>query len=377
MKSYLVLICMALTYHLTAQTPVDKKATRKTRALYRFLARSSESGFMFGHQDTDAYGVNWKAEENRSDVKDVCGSYPAVHGWDLGKLGQQGNIDNVEFKRMHAWIKQTYKRGGINTISWHVDNPTTRGNAWDTTATVHNILPGGKDHTYYLQQLDLLAGFLRQCKAGWTRIPIIFRPYHEHNGNWFWWGKGNCSEAEYIELWRFTQSYLVQKKKLHNLLFAFSPDRSRLTMDSLRNADSLRLSYLYGYPGDDHVDILGYDDYMDAGVAWNKKSRDEQQHDLVAGLKMVSTLAAEKDKVAALTETGLESITMNDWFTGVMLAAVKADPAIRIAYMLVWRNANTRHHYAPYTGHTSERDFLLFYHDPLTLFENDITGAYR
>lgn len=377
MKAYAFLMLMLLTTALFAQKPVDHKATRKTRALYGFLARSSERGFMFGHQDTDAYGVNWKAEDNRSDVKDVCGDYPAVHGWDMGKLGRQGNIDNVEFRRMLRWIKQAYKRGGINTISWHADNPTSRGNAWDTTAAVHNILPGGKDHAYYLEQLDLLAGFLRRCKAGWTSIPIIFRPYHEHNGNWFWWGKGNCTEEEYIALWRFTQKYLTEEKGLHNLLFAFSPDRSRLDMDSLRNADSLRSSYLYGYPGDDYVDVLGYDDYMDVGVAWNTKPREEQQQDLVAGLRMLTSLAMEKGKVAALTETGLESITIADWFTTVVLRAMKADPDIRISYMLVWRNANTKHHYAPYKGHTTEQDFLLFYHDPITLFESDLSGTYR
>ena len=106
---------------------VDKNATRETKALYQNLKRISSEGFMFGHQDTDAYGVGWRKQDGRSDVKDVCGSYPAVHGWDVGKsLANPMNIDSVSFDKMLNWIKQTYERGGINAISWHVDNPVTK-----------------------------------------------------------------------------------------------------------------------------------------------------------------------------------------------------------------------------------------------------------
>lgn len=43
-------------------------------------------------------------------------------------------------------------------------------------------------------------------------IPVIFRPYHEHNGDWFWWGKGVNSEEDYIKLWQFTVEYLRDEK---------------------------------------------------------------------------------------------------------------------------------------------------------------------
>ncbi len=349
---------------------LDKKATSETKALYENLKRISEQGFLFGHQDTDAYGVGWRAQEGRSDVKDVTGSYPAVHGWDVGKsLANPMNIDSVSFDKMLNWIKQNYQRGGINTISWHVDNPVTKNDSWDKTPAVKDILPGGKVHAEFLKQLDLLAGFLNKCKSGTTPIPIIFRPWHEHNGDWFWWGKGNCTEEEYIKLWRFTIEYLRDKKQLHNLIYAWSPDRSRT------NLDDFKTTYLYAYPGDTYVDILGLDNYMDVGAKWNERTIAEQQTDFATTLKAVSTIAQEKNKVAALTETGLEGIQNPEWFRRAILEPIKKSD-IKIAYMLVWRNANKTHHYVPFKGHSAEKDFVIFYDDPKTFFESDIQNFY-
>jgi len=365
----LVVCVLMVSVSLSAQTLIDKNASVQTKALYSNLKKLTDKGVMFGHQDGDAYGVKWKAEPGRSDVKEVCGSYPAIHGWDLGNLGRANNIDGVDFVAMRQMIKANYDRGSINTISWHVDNPVSKKNAWDTTRAVKHILPGGSSHGYFVSQLDLVADFLANCTSGSVKVPIIFRPYHEHNGNWFWWGKGNCTEQEYIQLWKFTVDYLKNKKNLHHLIYAFSPDRSRM---DLNNA---RASYLYAYPGDDYVDVIGLDDYMDVGVPRNKTA-DEQQADFVKVLKTVTSIAKEKNKVGAVTETGLEAVTRADWFTGVVLAPLKANPDIKLSYLMVWRNATEKHHYAPYPGHSSETDFKKFYSDPLTLFESDIQNMY-
>ncbi|HEX5169513.1 MAG TPA: glycosyl hydrolase [Cyclobacteriaceae bacterium] len=350
---------------------IDKKATQEAQALYSNLKRISTQGFLFGHQDTDAYGVGWRHQEARSDVKEVCGSYPAVHGWDVGKsLANPMNIDSVSFDKMLGWIKQTYLRGGVNTVSWHVDNPVTKKDAWDKTPAVKDILPGGKAHAELLRQLDLLAGFLGKCKSGSTYIPIIFRPWHEHNGDWFWWGKGNCTENEYVRLWRFTIEYLRDKKQLHHLIYAWSPDRSRTDLSNFRT------SYLYAYPGDGYVDVLGLDNYMDVGARWNKRTLEEQQRDFAESLKGVSTIASEKAKLAAMTETGMEGISNAEWFSKAVLKPIKEND-IKIAYLLVWRNANKTHHYAPYKGHSSEKDFIIFYNDKRTLFEDDVQNLYQ
>lgn len=360
-----LMLIVSATVLVSAQELIDNRATDKTKALFVNLKRISTQGILFGHQDADAYGVKWKDEKDRSDVKDVCGAFPAIHGWDIGNLGDKEYINKV-----HSWIRTIYKRGGISTISWHVDNPVSKRNAWDTVRAVKDILPGGKEHAFFVTQLDAVADFLKNCKDGNTSIPVIFRPYHEHNGDWFWWGKGHCTEQEYIALWKFTIVYLRDTRKLRNIIYAFSPDRSRM------NLQDAKASYLYAYPGDDYVDMLGLDDYMDVGIDWNKKTTAEQQQDFITVMRTISTLAKERNKVAALTETGLEGVTNPQWFTQVILDPLKANKDIEVAYVLVWRNANEKHHYAPYTGHASEKDFVRFYQDKHSLFENDIQNMY-
>lgn len=347
---------------------VDPKATAETRALHANLMRIPDHGFLFGHQDTDAYGVTWKAEDNRSDVKDVTGDFPAVHGWDLGKIGRPMNIDSVDFGRMLEWIKSAYRRGAINTISWHLDNPLTGESTWSKGDAAKESLPGGKAHAKYIEHLNHLADFLDQCEVNGVKIPIIFRPLHEHNGDWFWWGKGVASEQDFIKLWKFTVQFLRDDRKLHHLLYAFSPDRSRV------NLSDFHKSYLYAYPGDEWVDVLGYDDYQD--VRDNPPTSKQRAKDLADGLSALSLLAKEKNKVAALTETGQEKIPEATFFTKFLLEAVTSRPDIKVSYIMFWRNARINHHYVPFKEHPAAVDFRAFYQDPKTLFESDIINMY-
>ena len=248
MRISLVLLVCFLGLHpdIMSQTPADPGATAKTTRLFQNLKLISQRGFMLGHQDDQAYGVGWKAEPGRSDVLETVGSYPAVHGWDIGKrLIYDFNIDTVDFDDMVFWMQEAYKRGGINTISWHLDNLSSGGNSWDRTSSVKDILPGGNKHLLFIQELDLLAIMLKELKKGFSRIPVIFRPWHEHNGGWFWWGKGNCTEEEYIQLFRFTVEYLRDQKNIHHLLYAFSPDRSQWQIGFKMPKEN----YFYGYPG--------------------------------------------------------------------------------------------------------------------------------
>jgi mannan endo-1,4-beta-mannosidase len=217
-----------------------------------------------------------------------------------------------------------------------------------------------------------VAGFLLDLKADdGSLIPVIFRPYHEHNGDWFWWGKGPCSEQNFIALWRFTVDYLKKEKNVHNLLYAFSPDRSRIK-DPANQSE-----YLYGYPGDAYVDIIGLDDYFDLGSHWNTAPANEQIQAFIKSLEAIVQLADARNKIPALTETGLDKITIANWWTQRLLVGLNANENTRkIAYSLVWRNASTDHFHAPYTGQSSVTDFLRFYSDPVTIFESDLPDMY-
>lgn len=161
----------------------DKKATKLTVQLYKNLYKTSNKGILFGHQDDLAYGVNWKYEEGRSDVKDVVGDYPAVYGWDLGGLETKSdkNIDGIPFDKMRQYIIDGYNRGGVITMSWHFDNPLTGKNAWDTTPkSLASALPGGESHEKYKGWLDEAAKYILTLKdKKGNLIPMLYRPFHE------------------------------------------------------------------------------------------------------------------------------------------------------------------------------------------------------
>lgn len=344
---------------ITVPGIVDSNATRETKALYLNLKKLSGKGVLFGHQDDTAYGIGWKFESFRSDVKEVCGSYPAVYGWDIGDIGGAVNLDGVSFDLMKLLIQQAYQRGGINTVSMHIDNPVSGGNAWDVTPAVAAILPDGAKHEEYKTLLNRIADFFHDLKGNKGKaIPIIFRPYHEHTGSWFWWGQNNCTREQFISLWRFTVSYLRDKKNVHNLLYAYSP--SGYISDS---------NYLERYPGDEFVDILGIDIYQ----------LQSREHTLRFNqqLKHLVQLAEEHKKIPALTEVGYNQIPISNWWTEYLLKPIKSDSTSKkIVYLLVWRNASTEHHFAPYPGHASVPDFLKFYQDPFTIFGSDLSDVY-
>src|SRR6059058_1785139 len=105
------------------------------------------------------------------------GSYPAVYGWDVGGLEADGgaNLDAVAFERQRGWIAEGFRRGGVVTLSWHMRNPVSGGNAWDTTRAVPAILPGGAQHEHYRQWLDRFADYVNGLRAT-VLVPVIFRP---------------------------------------------------------------------------------------------------------------------------------------------------------------------------------------------------------
>lgn len=338
----------------------DPNATVQTQNLLRNLRRIAEDGgTLFGHQCSTLYGIGWSGDAGRSDVKDVCGDYPALMGWDLAQieLGQDVNIDGDNFDEITSRILESYARGGVTTIGWHTTNPVTLGTAWDTTPAVGKIIPGGELHATYREWLDRVADFLLSLRtdAG-EYVPVLFRPFHEHTGNGFWWGKGNCTAAEYVALWRFTVEYLRDERGVHNLLWVYSPD--------IVNSQE---SYLEFWPGDEYVDILGLD-------AYDRPSWEIDTNGLRL-MRLLRHIAYLKNKPFAFTETGLENNTSEPkWWTQKLQKSISGLP---VAYVLVWRNKDTGHFFGPWPGCVSEEDFRAFAVSDRILMEGDIAGIYE
>ena len=309
---------------------------------------------MFGHQDTYLYGHSWKIEADatvfdRSDIHDVAGRHPALYGLDLGgiELDSPLNIDRNDFLQMRASAIAHHKRGGMITFSWHPRNPLTGGDTWDnhSTETVASILPGGEKHEMFMGWLSKAADYLGSFKTeDGEMIPIIFRPWHEHTRDWFWWGQGLCTIEQYVALWKMTHDYMTQVRGLDHLVWSYSPDAGGLTDDNFGEK----------YPGDEYVDMVGIDFYQ---FTSNEEYVERTRHCLA----LTEAFAREHGKMMAFTEAGWEGVKHERWWTEVLWPAMKGFP---VSYVLLWRNAcdeSMQHHfYAPYPGHGSAEDFKAF-----------------
>ena len=358
------LLCFGQSFSL-----IDRQATAETRALYENLKLLSKTGILFGHQHATEYGHGWRGDRDRSDVKSVTGSHPAVIGVDFSGLsGRPEQQIRKEKQLLRKNIEDTYNRGGVTTVSWHFSNPASGGGFyWKDSVSlpaVKLLIPGGSHHEKYKKILAGIADLANIIKGkDGKKVPVIFRPYHEFDGAWFWWGKPYCSAAEFISLWKFTVTYLRDSLSVHNFIYAFSPD----------NIFTDESTFSERYPGNDWVDMVGMDNYAD----WGRDGK----YDINAGirkLQVVAAFAQKNDKLAAFTETGLESIPDPGWFTEILLKNIKA-ANIQLSYVLVWRNDehSATHYYAPFPGHASAADFIQFYNDPYTIFENDLPDLYR
>ena len=352
----------------TAGHPIDKKATKETVALYKNLFKLKDKGYMFGHQDALAYGVEWRYEEGRSDIKDVTGDYPAVYGWDLGGIESKAEkqIDGIPFDKQTDFVKQVYDRGGINTFSWHANNPLSGKDAWDNPeGTVASILPGGSQHEKFKSWMDNAAEYLLTLKGSDGKlVPVLYRPYHEFTGNWFWWCKNTTTPEQFKALWKFTVQYF-ERKGVHNLIYVYNTSESNVQTEA---------DFMEYYPGDEWVDVVSFDIYQGGdGVKQEKFVSDTQR--LVT---IIDKVAKEHNKLSAIAETGYEAVPYSKWWTGTLTDAIGDK---KISYVLVWRNHGWNeqmtppkmHYYAPYKGQVSADDFLEYYKKDNTLFQKDIT----
>lgn len=308
------------------------------------LQELQEQGYMFGHQDAPFYGVSWKLERDRCDVKELCGDYPAVMGFDIGgiEVGSKKNVDNIPFDRMREEIIAHAKRGGIITLSWHPRNPLTGGTSWDVSdsTTVSSVMPGGSEHRKFLMWMRRVGDFMESLRGEYDRpITIIFRPWHENNGGWFWWGEPNCSKEEYHALWCMLQDYLIVEGH-ENIIWCYSPNYSaRLTEEY----------FVERYPGNERVDIIGLDAYQ-----WTQEEEKKFKSQLRSNLDVLSKYATKNNKLLALTECGMEKVANEKWWTKVIMPILDDYP---ISYFLAWRNAGRHAYYGPSIEGADGEDF--------------------
>ena len=368
------LMAMAVGAMMIVGCAATKKAEPEKTGAQQLLERLDtlrNKGIMYGHQDDPFYGLTWAYQPDSSDVKNVCGDYPAVMGFELGgiEMGDEKSLDSVPFTRITQEIINHYQRGGIITISWHPRNPVTtieggglagqkfpEGTAWDVTdsAVVKKILPGGEYHEKFTTWMQRLSNFMATLKsADGKKIPLMFRPWHENSGSWFWWGEKWCTVEEYKALWNMLQDKLLADG-FDNIVWAYSPGcQDNLTAEGL----------LVRYPGDERVDVLGLDGYQ-----WTPEEKEAFIARGKQNLEVLCAVAKAHGKIPALTECGMKNMTEPTWWTSTLLPTVEGFP---ISYLLTWRNYKDEW-FGPSPSKPDAAYFVDFYKSDKTLFVNDI-----
>ncbi|WP_343618180.1 glycosyl hydrolase [Flavobacterium sp.] len=348
-----------LTTSNAATYMVDANATKETVALFYNLKRLAKTKTAIGQQD--AFNSFYQDAGGESDIKKNTGFDPAVLGSDFMFITDKNNNEQAnnwfyqQELKITSDVKNAYAKGIINTFSWHLREPYNDESFYTADMTSEqkatafkSILPGGANNEWYKKKLDKVASVVSNLKgANGELIPIIFRPFHEFDGNWFWWGADYCTADEYKKAYQFTVDYLKNTKGVHNILYAFSPDNSYTT----------EAAYLNRYPGDKYVDIIGMDNYGDfnnQGQTGSDKANSK--------LKILSDYAKAKVKIAALTETGYRvtntNPAINDWFSTLLYSALTKND-IQISYVMFWNN-NTDGYYVPNGSVSNTADFKTY-----------------
>ena len=222
--------------------PADRRATPKTRALLRHLIQSYGTSVLSGQYDEAECDI----------VRQRAGVTPAILGADLMDYSPSRRARGANPKNAtQSWIARA-KAGQVLTLSWHwnapkdlLDTPEqpwykgfyTKATTFDAARALAN--PKGEDYALLLKDIDTIAVELKTLAA--ADIPVLWRPLHEAEGGWFWWGaKG---PETYKQLWRLLFTRLTEHHGLHNLLWVHNCVQPEW------------------YPGDHLVDIIGVDAY--------------------------------------------------------------------------------------------------------------------
>ncbi|SFU45553.1 Carbohydrate binding module 27 [Clostridium sp. DSM 8431] len=387
------------------QTPssvqlVDSKATDSTASLLAYLKGIGQSKYaIFGHQDPTTYKAGTMPNGATSDVEDLTGSLPGVCGIDgLSFTGAELQLkpgDTRDLVTATADVcKEEAAKGSILTLSVHMPNfarvaeKGKKNGKYDYSGytvadmegnVAERILPGGDLNEVYNGYLDMVADFGHQMDE--VDVPILFRPLHECNGSWFWWGKGACDDDTYKSLFAYTVEYLRDTKNVHNFLYVFSPNGPFIDEND----------YLQRYPGDAFVDIMGIDQYHNNPKGgpeidgWFKSLKDS--------IAIVDAAAEKHGKLSTVSETGIATtkgslyeqngataVSGNldkDWYQHVAEIVSESN----MPFYMVWANFAKDNFYVPYMvdetkGHEMVDNFINYYNDENSVFANGV-GDYR
>lgn len=397
----------------------DKDADDQVKKTYAYLKAIGDSdSAIFGHQNDTWHKAGSKEGLSDSDVYDVTGAYAGIVGIDTlsltgneysasrynSEIGDQtfpetasGNVAAAA-----ALTNRNIENGSLITLSAHMPNfagvkantsyqegePSYAKYMFEgytpndlSGSVMQRILPGGELNEVYNAYLDMIADYASRVNGA-----VLFRPFHENTGSWFWWGAASCEPQTYRSVWKYTVEYLRDTKDVHNFIYVYGPGSEAANVEE----------YALRYPGDGYVDMVGFDMYHSgpkAGDTWFENFKKQ--------VEIVETFAKNHNKLFAVTETGVANETQKgdnqtallkqnneqkEWYTTLQNAIAGTGAS----YFLVWANFGVRDgFYTPYVtkvsaldggekvlhGHEMMDHFVEYYNDARSVFAADQKAA--
>ncbi len=261
-----------------ADSPSDPQADSACTALYNWLKNQ------FGHRiisgQTDSYFEELSSLAGKTPLLRAGDLSPYTEGYAfLWHNGEHiiGKDPSGISEKLINWYNETQGKALI-AFQWHWHSPSG-GSAGEcnfyTGSTSFDIrkavTPGTEEYDDIIRDIDDIAVELAKFRdAG---IPVLWRPLHEAGGGWFWWGAHGPEPC--LELWNILRERLINVHGLHNLLWVWcTPEED-------------------WYPGNDKVDIIGYDSYPGAYNYGIQRNNFDILKEISGGKKLI-----------ALTENG-------------------------------------------------------------------------
>ncbi len=221
----------------------NENATNEAVALYNYICETYHTAIISGQQESTWMG----SEQYEFDyIYDITGKYPAIRGLDYM---------NDDFEGVNRRAIEWHEKGGIVTICWHCGSDF--GGSWSECMNTNledwdkALTEGTDEYNKLIAGMDKAAEALKELQK--EGIPVLWRPFHELDGGWFWWSKGGA--FKFVKLWRIMYDRYTDYHGLDNLIWVLGYSGNGRGYDEW-------------YPGDEYVDIAGADSYTDGANGW-------------------------------------------------------------------------------------------------------------
>jgi mannan endo-1,4-beta-mannosidase len=236
----------------SAPEPVNPHATPEARALLAYLGSISGTATIAGQHNYPNDGSRW------TDLAyDLTAKYPGLFGQDFGFSAGDDKDSVLSRPAMIEEVERQYRNGAVIALTWHEVRPTD-----DKPVTFHDsvqghltdyewkelLTPGSPLNNRWCAQVDVVAGYLRQLRD--AHVPVLFRAYHEMNGNWFWWG-GRPGKDGSAALYRMIYDRFVNVHHLDNLVWVWNVNAPGVNAGPIGDY----------YPGPQFADLVTMDIY--------------------------------------------------------------------------------------------------------------------